>query len=200
MQRTLVLLKPDCVHRRLVGALLQRFEQKGLRFAAMKIVQPSTELAGKHYAVHRDKPFYPSLIAFLTSGPSIALVLEGREAIAVVRNMMGPTDGAKAPPGTIRGDFALSVQNNLIHGSDSTETAATEIDLWFRPEELVSYQIVDTFQAFLYESKAEADEGDKGQPVKVPSSTQDGLAAAQATAAAPGQPMPAAKGKGKKTK
>jgi nucleoside-diphosphate kinase len=199
MQRTLVLLKPDCVHRRLVGALLQRFEQKGLRFAAMKIVQPRTELAEKHYAVHRDKPFYPSLIAFLTSGPSIALVLEGREAIAVVRNMMGPTDGAKAPPGTIRGDFALSVQNNLIHGSDSPETAADEIALWFRPEELVSYQIVDTFQAFLYESKAEADEGDKSQPVKVPSSTQDGAPASSALAPSGDMPV-AVKGKGRKAK
>ena len=167
MQRTLVLLKPDCVHRRLVGALLQRFEQKGLRLAAMKIVQPSTDLAEKHYAVHRERPFYPSLISFLTSGPAIALVLEGREAISVVRNLMGPTDGAKAPPGTIRGDFALSVQNNLIHGSDSLETAAAEIALWFRPEELVSYQIVDTFQAFLYESKREAEEGDRGRAATV---------------------------------
>jgi nucleoside-diphosphate kinase len=200
MQRTLVLLKPDCVHRRLVGNLLHRFEQKGLRFAAMKIVQPSTVLAEKHYAVHRERPFYDSLISFLTSGPVVALVLEGREAISVVRNMMGPTDGAKAAPGTIRGDFALSVQNNLIHGSDSPETAAAEIDLWFRPEELVSYQIVDTFQAFLYESKAEADEGDKGQPVKVPGSPQDGVPAVQATSAAPGQPLPAAKGKAKKTR
>src|SRR5260370_9339230 len=167
MQRTLVLLKPDCVHRRLVGTLLARFEQKGLRITAMKIVQPNTEMAEKHYAVHKGRPFYESLIAFLTSGPAVALVLEGREAIAVVRNLIGPTDGAKAPPGTIRGDFALSVQNNLIHGSDSPETAAAEIALWFPPEELVSYQIVDTFQAFLYEGKAEADDGDTGRPSAV---------------------------------
>ena len=144
MQRTLVLLKPDCVHRRLVGKLLRRFEQKGLRIVAMKIVQPSTEIAEKHYAVHLGRPFYDSLIAFLTSGPAVALVLEGREAIAVVRNLIGPTDGAKAAPGTIRGDFALSVQNNLIHGSDSPDTAAAEIALWFRPDELVYYQTVDT--------------------------------------------------------
>lgn len=163
MQRTLVLLKPDCVHRRLVGAILQRFEQKGLRLAAMKIVQPSTDLAEKHYAVHQSRPFYESLIAFLTSGPAVALVLEGREAIAVVRNLIGPTDGAKAPPGTIRGDYALSVQNNLIHGSDSLETAAAEIALWFKPDELVYYQIVDTFQAFVYGSEAEAAEGESAR-------------------------------------
>src|SRR5262245_35047760 len=144
MQRTLVLLKPDCVHRRLVGAILQRFERKGLRIVAMKILQPSTELAEKHYAVHQGRDFYESLISFLTSGPTVALVLEGREAITVVRTLMGPTDGAKAPPGTVRGDFALSKQNNLIHGSDSPETAAFEIALWFRPDELVYYQTVDS--------------------------------------------------------
>src|SRR4029079_11985198 len=108
-----------------------------------KLVRPSRALAEQHYAVHKGKPFYDSLLAFLTAGPTLAVVLEGREAVAVVRGLMGPTDGAKAPPGTIRGDFALSVQNNLIHGSDSPETAATEIALWFRPEELVSYQPVD---------------------------------------------------------
>jgi nucleoside-diphosphate kinase len=144
MEKTLVLLKPDCVHRRLVGAVLQRFERKGLRLAALKIVQPSRQLAEQHYAVHKDRPFYPSLLQFLTSGPTVALVLEGREAVAVVRGLMGPTDGAKAAPGTLRGDFALSVQNNLIHGSDSPENAAAEIALWFRPEELVNYQLVDT--------------------------------------------------------
>ncbi len=144
MQRTLVLLKPDCVHRRLVGTLLQRFERKGLRIVAMKILQPSTELAEKHYAVHQGRDFYESLISFLTSGPTVALVLEGREAIAVVRTLMGATDGAKSPPGTIRGDFALSKQNNLIHGSDSPETATFEIALWFRPDELVYYQTVDS--------------------------------------------------------
>src|SRR5262245_48140608 len=127
MQQTLVLLKPDCVHRRLVGGLVQRFEQKGLRLAGMKLVQASRSLAEKHYAVHKGKPFYDSLLQFLTSGPTLALVLEGREAVAVVRALMGPTDGTKAPPGTIRGDFALSVQNNLIHGSDSPENAAQEI-------------------------------------------------------------------------
>lgn len=143
MQKTLVLLKPDAVYRHLVGEILRRFEQKGLRIVAMKIMHASDELARKHYAVHKDKPFYQSLITFLKSGPMVALVLDGREAIAVVRNAMGPTDGAKAAPGTIRGDFALSIQNNLIHGSDSPESAATEIALWFRPEELVNYQMLD---------------------------------------------------------
>jgi nucleoside-diphosphate kinase len=143
MQQTLILLKPDCVHRRLVAAVLQRFEQKGLRLAALKLVQASRALAEKHYAVHKGKPFYDSLLQFLTAGPTVAVVLEGREAVAVVRNLMGPTDGVKAPPGTIRGDYALSVQNNLIHGSDSPENAAAEIALWFKPEELVTYPPVD---------------------------------------------------------
>lgn len=143
MQQTLVLLKPDCVQRRLVGAMIQRLEQKGLRLAAMKLVQPGGDLAEKHYAVHKGKPFYVSLVQFVTSGPTVAMVWEGLEAVAAVRNLMGPTDGTKAPPGTIRGDFALSVQNNLVHGSDSPENAAAEIALWFRPEEVVSYRPVD---------------------------------------------------------
>ena len=143
MQRTLILLKPDCVHRRLVGPVLERFEQKGLRLVGLKFVQASRELAEKHYAVHKGKPFYESLLSFLTAGPTVALVLEGREAVTAARNLMGPTDGAKAPPGTIRGDFALSIQNNLIHGSDSPDNAQAEIGLWFKPEELVSYQPVD---------------------------------------------------------
>jgi nucleoside-diphosphate kinase len=143
MQRTLILLKPDCVQRRLVGAVTRRFEQKGLRLAGLKLVQAGRPLAEKHYAVHKGKPFYDSLLNFLTSGPTVAMVWEGREAVAVARNLMGPTDGAKAPPGTLRGDFALSVQNNLVHGSDSPENAAAEIALWFRPEELVGYQPAD---------------------------------------------------------
>jgi nucleoside-diphosphate kinase len=143
MQQTLILLKPDCVHRRLLGAVVQRFEQKGLRLAAMKLVQASRSLAERHYAVHKGKPFYDSLLKFLTAGPTVATVWEGREAVTVARTMIGPTDGAKAPPGTLRGDFGISVQNNLIHGSDSPENAATEIALWFKPEEIVAYQPVD---------------------------------------------------------
>jgi nucleoside-diphosphate kinase len=144
MQQTLILLKPDCVQRRLVGAVIQRFEQKGLRLAAMKLVQASRDLAAKHYAVHSARPFYETLLKFLTSGPTVAMVWEGREAVQVARTLMGPTDGAAAPPGTIRGDFGLSIQNNLIHGSDSLENATGEIALWFRPEELVRYQPTDT--------------------------------------------------------
>jgi len=143
MQQTLILLKPDCVQRRLVGSLIQRFEQKGLRLAAMKLVHADRALAEKHYAVHAGKPFYEPLLTFLTSGPTVAMVWEGREAVAVCRNLMGLTDGAKAPPGTIRGDYALSVQNNLVHGSDSPENAAAEIALWFKPGELVRYSVTD---------------------------------------------------------
>jgi nucleoside-diphosphate kinase len=144
MQKTLILLKPDCIHRRLVGTIIKRFEQKGLRLAAMKLVQASRELAEKHYEVHKGKPFYESLLAFLTAGPTVAMVWEGREAVVVARNLMGVTDGTKAVPATIRGDFAISVQNNLVHGSDSPENAALEIALWFKPEELVNYQPVDS--------------------------------------------------------
>jgi nucleoside-diphosphate kinase len=143
MQQTLILLKPDCVHRRLVGTIIQRFEQKGLRLVGLKLVQAGRQLAEKHYAVHKGKPFYDSLLKFLTSGPTVAMVWEGREAVAVARTLMGPTDGTKAPPATIRGDFALSVQNNLVHGSDSPENADAEIALWFKPGELVGYQPVD---------------------------------------------------------
>src|SRR5216684_8268410 len=143
MQKTLILLKPDCVHRRLIGTIIGRLERKGLRLVALKLVHPSRELAEKHYAVHKGKPFYESLLQFLTSGPTVAMVWEGREAVQVARTLMGPTDGAKAPPATIRGDFAISIQNNLVHGSDSPENAKAEIALWFRPEELVSYEPVD---------------------------------------------------------
>jgi nucleoside-diphosphate kinase len=143
MQRTLILLKPDAVQRRLVGAVIQRFEKKGLRLVGMKLVHPSLDVAQKHYAVHKGKPFYESLLKFLTGGPTVALVWEGREAVAVARTLMGPTDGTKAPPATIRGDFALSVQNNLVHGSDSPENAAAEIALWFTPEELLNYPMAD---------------------------------------------------------
>jgi nucleoside-diphosphate kinase len=143
MERTLILLKPDCVQRRLAGAVLARFEQKGLRLVGLKIVQANKDLAEKHYAVHKERPFYGSLVAFLTGGPTVALVLEGREAVAVCRSLIGATDGAKAAPGTIRGDFGISVQNNLIHGSDSPENAGNEIALWFKPEELVHFAPVD---------------------------------------------------------
>jgi nucleoside-diphosphate kinase len=143
MERTLVLLKPDCVQRRLIGAILQRFEQKGLRLLGLKLVQASRALAEQHYAVHKGKPFYESLLTFLTAGPTVAVALEGREAVAVVRGLMGPTDGTKAAPATIRGDFAVSIQNNLVHGSDSADNAKLELALWFRPEELVEWKPAD---------------------------------------------------------
>ena len=143
MQQTLILLKPDAVHRRLVGQITARLERKGLRLAGLKLVQVTRELAERHYAVHKGKAFYESLLTFLTSGPTVAMVWEGREAVAACRRLMGETDGAKAGPGTVRGDFALSVQNNLVHGSDSPENAAAEIALWFKPDELVSYQPTD---------------------------------------------------------
>ena len=143
MQQTLLLLKPDAVQRRLIGTLIERFERKGLRLAGLKFVQADRGLAEKHYAVHKGKPFYESLLGFLTSGPTVAMVWEGREAVAVCRNLIGATDGVTATPGTIRGDFALTVQNNLIHGSDSPENAAAEVALWFGPKELVSYTVTD---------------------------------------------------------
>src|SRR5258708_7617625 len=143
MQQTLILLKPDGVQRRLLGEVIGRFERKGLRLAALKLVQASSKLAAKHYDVHKDRPFYESLLTFITSGPTVAMVWEGREAVAVARSMIGATDGVKAAPGTIRGDFALSMQNNLVHGSDTPENAAGEIALWFTKAELVGYTSVD---------------------------------------------------------
>jgi nucleoside-diphosphate kinase len=143
MQRTLILLKPDAVHRRLIGELTARFERKGLRLVGLKLVQASRDLAEKHYAVHQGKPFYESLVSFITGGVTVAMVWEGREAVAIGRNLMGSTDGAKAPPGTIRGDFASSIQNNLVHGSDSAENAALEIALWFTSQELTNWSPVD---------------------------------------------------------
>jgi nucleoside-diphosphate kinase len=144
MQQTLILLKPDAVHRRLVGEVIGRFERKGLRLLAMKLIKCPRELAEKHYAVHKGKPFYESLLSFLTSGPTVAMVWEGREAVTACRMVMGLTDGAKSPPGTIRGDFGLSIQNNLVHGSDSPENAATEIALWFKTDEMVTYNPTDS--------------------------------------------------------
>ena len=143
VQRTLILLKPDAVQRRLVGEILGRFERKGMRLLGLKLVQAGRDLAEKHYAIHKGKPFYESLLKFLVSGPTVAMVWEGREAVLVARTLMGSTDGAKAAPATIRGDFAISVQNNLVHGSDSPENAAAEIALWFKPDELVKFAPTD---------------------------------------------------------
>jgi nucleoside-diphosphate kinase len=141
MERTLILLKPDAVQRRLIGAVTQRFEQKGLKLVGLKLVQADKALAEKHYAVHKGKGFYDSLLQFITSGPTVAMVWEGSGAVGVARNLIGPTDGAQAPPGSIRGDYALIKQNNLVHGSDSPQNAEMEIALWFRKEELASYTV-----------------------------------------------------------
>ncbi|HLW66344.1 MAG TPA: nucleoside-diphosphate kinase [Gemmataceae bacterium] len=143
MERTLILLKPDAMQRRLIGAITQRFEQKGLKLVGLKLVQADKALAEKHYAVHKGKGFYDSLLQFITSGPTVAMVWEGSGAVGVARNLIGPTDGAQAPPGSIRGDFALIKQNNLVHGSDSPQNAEMEIALWFRKDELLSYSVVD---------------------------------------------------------
>lgn len=140
IERTLILIKPDAVKRRLAGRILTRFEERGLRLVGLKLIQVTAELSQKHYAEHVKKPFYPLLEEFITSGPVVALVAEGPGAIAVVRAMMGPTNGRDAAPGTIRGDYGLSRQMNLVHGSDSLEAAKKEIALYFRPEELLDYQ------------------------------------------------------------
>lgn len=141
IQRTLIIFKPDCVQRRLVGSILNRFETKGLKIVALKLVQVDRALAERHYGEHAGKPFFEGLIAFITSRPVIVGVLEGNEAIPVVRNLLGKTNGAEAAPGTIRGDFAAGRQNNLVHGSDSPESAEREIALWFQPGEIVDYPL-----------------------------------------------------------
>ena len=140
MERTLILLKPDAVQRGLVGHILSRFEGKGLKIAAMKLMRITPELAAKHYAVHKDRPFYPGLVKFMTSGPVVALALEGIDAIAICRKMMGATFGADAEPGTIRGDLGVSRSFNLVHGSDGPETAASEVELFF-PEGIEEYEL-----------------------------------------------------------
>jgi len=139
MQRSLVLLKPDCVQRKLMGELIARFEAKGLRITAMKMLRVTPELSKKHYAEHVSKPFYPGLEEFITSAPVVALAIEGLEAVAVIRNMLGATSGLKAAPGTIRGDYSCSRQMNLVHASDSEESAARELDLYFQPGDFCDY-------------------------------------------------------------
>jgi nucleoside-diphosphate kinase len=131
MERTFVMIKPDGVRRGLVGECIRRFEQRGLKLVELKLLTPSRELAESHYGAHRDKPFFAGVVEFITSGPVVAMVLEGESAIAAVRQMMGSTRPLEAAPGSIRGDFALDVGENLVHGSDGPETAAEEIRLWF---------------------------------------------------------------------
>lgn len=140
MEKTLIILKPDAVQRGLMGRIVCRFEDKGFQILAMKMMQISRELAERHYAVHKGKPFYPRLIGYITSSPVLVMVLQANNAIAVARKMMGATFGSNAEPGTIRGDFGLSNSFNLIHGSDSPAAAEAEIALYFKPEDLIAYQ------------------------------------------------------------
>jgi nucleoside-diphosphate kinase len=140
MQRTLVLIKPDGVQRGLVGEIIRRLEWRGLKLIAMKMIPVARELAARHYAEHQGKPFYEGLLGFITSGPIVAMIWEGREAVTVVRSLMGATDPLKAQPGTIRGDLALDLGMNLIHGSDSPARAESEMALFFNDGELLDYE------------------------------------------------------------
>ena len=148
MERILVLVKPDGVHRGLVGKVITRFERKGLKLVAARLLRPDAELVETHYAEHEGKPFYRPLVDFLTSGPVMALVVEGEGAIGVVRNVVGTTDPATAPPGTIRGDLGLQVSRNVVHASDSPTSAMREIGLWFPEGGMVEYERTD--EAWLY--------------------------------------------------
>jgi nucleoside-diphosphate kinase len=138
MERTYIMVKPDGVQRRLIGEIIRRFETRGLRLVGMKMLIPTREQAEQHYAVHRERPFFGELVEFVTSGPVVAMVWEGTDAIKLTRTMIGATKPIEALPGTIRGDFTTELQTNLVHGSDAPETAAYEINLWFKPEELLS--------------------------------------------------------------
>ncbi|MGE0713767.1 MAG: nucleoside-diphosphate kinase [Planctomycetota bacterium] len=144
MEKTLILLKPDAVQRRLIGRILSRFEDKGLRIAGMKLMQVTEALAAEHYKEHKARPFYPGLVKFITSSPVVALCVEGPHAIQVCRDMMGATFGFKANPGTIRGDFGVSNQYNLVHGSDGPEAAERELGLYFpKGEGICSWATAD---------------------------------------------------------
>ena len=138
-ERTLALVKPDGVQRGLGGIIISRLEARGLRIVAMKMIQISRDMAMKHYGVHQGKPFFEGLVDFITSGPVIAMVLEGRSAVEMVRSTVGVTDPLQAQPGTIRGDLGVDIGRNLVHASDSPETAVQEIGFFFSPEEVLSY-------------------------------------------------------------
>jgi nucleoside-diphosphate kinase len=139
-ERTLVLIKPDGVQRQLVGRILARYEERGLKVAGLKLVQVDRALAERHYAVHREKPFFTSLVEFIVSAPLVALALDGPNAISVVRAINGATRPHEAAPGTVRGDFALETAQNIVHASDGPETAVEELALWFKPNELFDYE------------------------------------------------------------
>ncbi|MFS8651588.1 MAG: nucleoside-diphosphate kinase [Caldibacillus sp.] len=140
MERTFIMVKPDGVQRNLIGEIVSRFEKKGYQLVAAKLMQVSQDLAEKHYAEHREKPFFQELVDFITSGPVFAMVWQGEGVIATARQMMGKTNPQEALPGTIRGDFGLTVGKNVIHGSDSPESAEREIDLWFNEDEILDYK------------------------------------------------------------
>ncbi len=144
LQRSLVLLKPDCVERRLMGQVIARFEAKGLNIVAMKMLRVTPELSKQHYAEHVAKPFYPSLESFITSAPIVAMAVEGVEVIPLIREMLGATNGIKAAPGTIRGDLSSSRQMNLVHASDSPESASRELALYFKPDEFCEHSLLIT--------------------------------------------------------
>jgi nucleoside-diphosphate kinase len=139
MERSLVLIKPDAIQRGLAGEIISRLERKGLKIVAMKMVHMDKNLAQRHYAIHKGKTFFDDLVSFITSSPLIAIVFQGKNAVEVIRQMMGETDPAKAHSGTIRGDFGIDIGHNLIHGSDSLENASKEIDLFFSAEEIFNY-------------------------------------------------------------
>ncbi|CCI00718.1 nucleoside-diphosphate kinase [Microcystis aeruginosa] len=139
MERTFLMIKPDGVQRNLVGEIIQRFETKGFTLVGLKMMQVSRELAEKHYAVHKERPFFRSLVDFITSSPVVAMVWEGEGVIASARKIIGATNPLNAEPGTIRGDFGISVGRNLIHGSDGPDTAKDEVSLWFRDAELANW-------------------------------------------------------------
>jgi len=145
-ERTLILIKPDGVQRALIGKILDRYEARGLRIVGLKMVHADRALAEQHYAVHREKPFFAGLVEFITSGPLVAMAVEGLNAIAVVREINGATRPHEAAPGSIRGDLALETGHNLVHGSDSPENAAAELALWFKADELFDYtRDIDTW-------------------------------------------------------
>ncbi len=149
MERTLIILKPDAVQRHLIGEIITRFEKKGLQIVGAKLMKIPQSLAETHYEPHKGKPFYPGLVKFMTSSPVVVLALAGKDAIAISRKMMGATFGSKAEPGTIRGDYGVSNSFNLIHGSDSPESATRELGLFFKSDELLDWQPVS--QSWVYD-------------------------------------------------
>jgi nucleoside-diphosphate kinase len=142
-QRTLIIIKPDAVQRGLIGDIVSRFEKKGIKIIAMKMISVSKDMAEKHYGIHKGKPFFQPTVKYITSSPIVAIILEGINVIEMVRNMMGKTDPQKAELGTIRGDYGQFIGRNIIHGSDSKDTAKFEINLWFKPEEISNYKRID---------------------------------------------------------